>query len=188
MDDGGIIKLLFDRSEQALTEISEKYGAKCYSVAYGVLRNRQDAEEVVSDAYMTVWNNVPPNKPAILCAYLYKTVRNLALLRYNAEKADKRRANSLAAPLSELNDCVPSGFDLQEECEGRELGEIINRFLLGLPELDRGMFVCRYFSNMEYKEIAEKYGFKQSRVKMTLYRSRAKLKETLIKEGYLSEK
>ena len=154
MDDGGIIRLFFARDEQALAEVREKYGVKCYSIAYGVLKNRQDAEEVVSDAYLTVWNNVPPDKPPVLCAYLYKTVRNLALLRYNAEKTDKRRANSLAAPLSELNECVPSDFDLQQVCEGRELTEIINRFLYGLPELDRGMFVCRYFSNMEYKERA----------------------------------
>ncbi len=184
----GIIKLFFERDERAIELTRDKYGAKCYSIAYGVLKNRQDAEEVVSDAYLTLWNNIPPDEPAVFCAYLYKTVRNLALLRYNKEAADKRRANSLAAPLSELDECISSDFDLQAACEGRELSGIINNFLYGLSKENRGVFVCRYFAGMEYREIANKYGFTQSRVKMSLHRSREKLKETLIKEGYFSEK
>ena len=152
-----------------------------------MLKNRQDAEETVSDAYMTLWNNIPPDKPAVFCAYLYKTVRNLALLRYNSERTDKRRANTVAAPISELEE-LQSGLDVQEQCEGRELSDLINRFLYTLSNTDRGIFVCRYFSNMEHKKIANKYGFSQSRVKMSLYRSREKLKAALIKEGYYHEK
>ena len=187
MDDGGIIMLFFDRDEQAIEQTRRKYGEKCFSIAYGMLKNRQDAEEVVFDAYLTLWNNIPPDKPAVFCAYLYKTVRNLALLRYNAKKTDKRRVNNNAAPISELEE-LQSGFDVQAQYEERELSGIINRFLYALPESDRGIFVCRYFSNMEHKEIADKYGFTQSRVKMSLHRSRAKLKAVLIKEGYYNEK
>ena len=187
MDDGGIIMLFFDRDEQAIEQTRQKYGNKCFSIAYGVLKNRQDAEEVVSDAYMSLWNNIPPDKPAVFCAYLYKTVRNLALLKYNSNQTDKRRVNKDAAPISELEE-LQSGFDVQEQYEERELSGIINRFLYALHESDRGIFVCRYFSNMEYKEIADKYGFTQSRVKMSLHRSRAKLKAVLVKEGYYNEK
>ena len=188
MDEGEIIRLFFERDERAIELTRQKYGAKCYTIACGVLKNRQDAEEVVSDAYMSLWNNIPPDKPAVFCAYLYKTVRNLALLRYNAEKTDKRRLNSLSSPISELDECVPTDVTTEAEFEGRELSRIINGFLYALSEADRGMFVCRYFSNMSYKEISKKYGFTQSRVKMSLHRSRIKLKETLIKEGYYYEK
>lgn len=186
MDDTGIIKLFFDRNEDALKETQSKYGAKCSSIAYGILRNRQDAEEVVSDAYLSLWNNIPPDRPAVFCAYLYKTVRNMALLRYNAEMTDKRRVNAEASAMTELDECISPEF-VDEQYEERELTGILNRFLKTLGEADRRMFVCRYFANLEYKEIAKKYGYTLSRVKMSLHRSREKLKKTLEKEGYYSE-
>lgn len=188
MDDSEIVRLLFERDEAALQHLRQKYGAKCFTIAYGILKNKQDAEEAVSDAYFAIWNSIPPEKPDILCAYLYKTVRNLSLHIYEARNTDKRRANAVAAPISELEGCVSSEYDLQQVYEERELSGIINRFLKTLKEADRRMFLCRYFANMEYKEIAKKYGYTQSRVKMSVRRSREKLRELLIKEGYYNEK
>ena len=187
MDDAEIINMLFARDENAVEHIKQQYGAKCSTIAYGILKNRQDAEEVVSDAYYALWNNIPPDRPAVFCAYLYKTVRNLALLRYNAERTDKRRINAEASAISELEECI-SPERVETQYEGRELSGILNRFLKALNEADRRIFVCRYFANMEYKEIAKKYGFTQSRVKMSLSRSREKLNKTLITEGYYNER
>ena len=188
MDDAEIVKLFFERDEAAIEHLRRKYGAKCLTIAYGILKNRQDAEEAVSDAYFAIWNSIPPEKPDILCAYLYKTVRNLSLHIYEARNTDKRRANAVAAPISELENCIGSDSDPQQAYEERELSQIVNRFLKTLKEADRRMFLCRYFANMEYKEIARKYGYTQSRVKMSVRRSREKLRELLIKEGYYNEK
>ncbi|MBO4423204.1 MAG: sigma-70 family RNA polymerase sigma factor, partial [Clostridia bacterium] len=182
------IRLFTRRDEQAIEQTRQKYGAKCYTIAYGVLGNKQDAEEAVSDAYYALWNSIPPDTPAVFCAYLYKTVRNLSLRKYEAKNTDKRRANAVAVPISELEDCVSSDFDLQQKCEERELSQIVNRFLKTLKEADRRVFLCRYFANMEYKDIAKKYGYTQSRVKMSVRRSREKLRDLLIREGYLIEK
>lgn len=183
MDDAEIVKLFFERDEAAIEQLRQKYGAKCLTIAYGILKNRQD----VSDAYFAIWNSIPPEKPDILCAYLYKTVRNLSLHIYEARNTYKRRANAVAAPISELENCIGSDSDPQQAYEERELSQIVNRFLKTLKEADRRMFLCRYFANMEYKEIARKYGYTQSRVKMSVRRSREKLRELLIKEGYLNE-
>lgn len=188
MDDSEIVRLLFERDEAALEHLRRKYGAKCQTIAYGVLKNRQDAEEAVSDAYLAIWNSIPPEKPEILCAYLYKLVRNLSLHIYEARGAEKRRANAVASPISELDYCVSSDFDLHEAYEERELSHIVNRFLQSLKDDDRRIFLCRFFANMEYKEIAKKYGYTQSRVKMSVQRSKEKLKEQLINEGYYNEK
>ena len=94
--------------------------------------------------------------------------------------------NAEASAISELDECISPDF-VDEQYEERELTGILNRFLKTLGEADRRIFVCRYFANFEYKEIAKKYGYTQSRVKMSLHRSREKLKKTLTKEGYYSE-
>lgn len=52
MEDNQIIDLYFARSEQAIQETDTKYGGYCYSIAYNILTNQEDAEESVSDAYL----------------------------------------------------------------------------------------------------------------------------------------
>ena len=74
MEDEAIIKLFFSRSERAVAELSEKYQKLCMKVAVNILGNMQDAEECVNDAYLGVWNTVPPQKPENLTAFLCKIV------------------------------------------------------------------------------------------------------------------
>ncbi len=60
MEDSRIIELFFERSEHAITELSSKYGRMCMNTSYNIVGNREDAEECVNDAYLGVWNAVPP--------------------------------------------------------------------------------------------------------------------------------
>ena len=60
MEDEKIISLFFQRSEQAIRELADKYGGACHRLSYRIVNDRQDAEECVSDAYLGVWNTVPP--------------------------------------------------------------------------------------------------------------------------------
>ena len=87
MDDKQIIRLFFERSEQAITELSQKYGALYLQLADNILNDHQDAEECVNDTYLGAWNSIPPQRPNHLAAYLGKITRNLALNRYNRIKA-----------------------------------------------------------------------------------------------------
>ena len=63
MEDQAIISLFFDRSEQAITELSNKYGRLCCKIAGNILHNSLDTEECVNDTYLSVWNSVPPQQP-----------------------------------------------------------------------------------------------------------------------------
>ena len=188
MTDEEIIRSLFDRNEDGLNELIRKYGKTAEKIAFSVLKDRRDAEETVSDAYMALWNNIPPDRPAALCAYLYKTVRNLALKRLEAAMADKRKINSLASPIDELAEAVPSDFDVMDRISEQELGSYINAFLSDVKVPDRRIFVCRFFAGMEIGEIADRYGIGKSRVKMSLHRTKNKLREYLQDKGYYDEK
>ena len=78
MNDDQIIQLYFDRSEQAIKETDTKYGGYCYSIAYNILTNPEDAEESVSDTYLSAWNCIPPRRPARLSTFLGKLTRNIS--------------------------------------------------------------------------------------------------------------
>ncbi len=55
MDDTQIVNLYWDRSEAAIEKTAQKYGQYCFSIAYNILQNREDADESVNDAYLDAW-------------------------------------------------------------------------------------------------------------------------------------
>ena len=70
LDDKDIIELFFERSDQAIVELSKKYGSICSKVAFNILNNTQDTEECVNDAYLGTWNTIPPQNPSPLSSYV----------------------------------------------------------------------------------------------------------------------
>ena len=176
-----IIDLLNKRDETALLYIKQSCGAGITDIAFNILKNRQDAEEVLSDTLLTVWNNVPPDQPVNLPGYVYKTARNKALHVYRMKKQKKRSAVTVC--IDELGECISDG-DVEGQIEERQLSELINRFLSSLDTETRRVFISRFYYNMEYKQIAAKYGLGLSAVKMSVKRSKEKLKKLLDTEGY----
>ncbi len=181
MDDAKIVELYHARDESAISESDRKYGRYCRTVAYGILRNGEDTEECVSDTYLRAWNAMPPHRPENLKTFLGKITRNLSMDRLDRLTAEKRGAGESTAVLEEIAECVPAGA--ADETDGAILKEAIDRFLAGLPDGTRKIFVRRYWYMDSVKEIAARYGVSESRVKVTLFRTRNRLRTHLEKEG-----
>lgn len=182
MDDSQIIALYFQRKEQAISATAIKFGSYCMSVAANILRDRRDAEEAVSDAWMDAWNTIPPTRPKSLRAFLATLTRRRALDRYDTLSAEKRGGGQVALALEELAECA-SPQDVQAQAEASELAERIGAFLRTIPSTYRRVFVCRYWYFDSIEVIAEQFGFSKSKVKSMLHRTRGKLRKYLEKEG-----
>ena len=183
MNDAEIVNLYWKRSEQALEETALKYGRYCQTIAYNILHNTEDAEECVSDTYLSAWNSMPDKRPEKLSPFLGKITRNFALKKLFRGKTLKRGGGEAILALEELDDCIASGYDLEREVENRELGRAIDSFVAGLPEKEQLAFTCRYWYFAGEKEIAQKLGLTRSGVNAMLRRTREKLKSYLIQEG-----
>ena len=184
MDDKQIVDLYFARKEQAIRETAKKYGKYCFAIARNILQNSSDAEETVNDTYMGAWNSIPPHRPAMLSTYLGKITRRLAMKRWRYRDAVRRGSGETSLTLEELADCIPApGGDPQRSLETAELARLLDRFLDGLPETERRVFVCRYWYMLSVAEIARRFSFSVSKVKSMLMRTRLKLREMLEKEG-----
>ncbi|SDA20179.1 RNA polymerase sigma-70 factor, ECF subfamily [Ruminococcus sp. YE71] len=187
MQDEDIIKLYFARSERAITETSGKYGGYCNSIALNILHDREDSEEVVNDSYLKVWNTVPPTRPQSLKAYLGRIVRNLALNAYEKLNSAKRGRSEVRLVLDELAEVIPSGDSTEQYLERKILEQLLDYFLGTLDDSTRRIFVRRYWYMSSIKEIAHSYKLSESAVKMKLKRTRGKLREYLIREGFGDE-
>lgn len=187
MQDSEIIELYLARSEEAVSETGSKYGVYCTSIAYSILNDRSDSEEVVNDAYLRVWNTIPPKRPQSLKAYLGRIVRNLSLNVYEKYSAQKRGKGNVRLVLEELAEVIASDEGVEKHMREKELAEIFDRFLSGLDESERIMFVRRYWYMSSIKDIARDYHISEGAAKMRLKRTRDKLKEFLRKEGWDNE-
>jgi RNA polymerase sigma-70 factor (ECF subfamily) len=180
MKDTYILDLFFERKEEALAQVKSIYGKLIYSIAYHILRDHQDTEECENDTYLAAWNAIPPEHPHNLAAYLSGLARNIAISRLRAKNADKRGGGEVTLSLQELEECLPAPF----ETDTNTLADLLNRFLATLGEQERAVFVCRYWRCDAVGQIARRYGFGQSKVKMMLSRTRCKLRNFLEQEGY----
>lgn len=182
LDDRKIIELFFERSEQAIVELSNKYGSVCTKVAFNILNNKQDTEECVNDAYLGTWNTVPPQNPNPLLSYVCRIVRNLAIKRYHANTAAKRNSIYDVA-LDELENCFPSFASVEYEFSAMETARMIDAFLKTLDQKNRIMFVRRYWHSDSIDDLAKLFYTSNHNISVRLSRTREKLKKYLIKEG-----
>ncbi len=185
MDDELIVQLYWDRSEDAITETDRKYGKYCNSIAYGILRDKEDAEESVNDTYMDAWNAMPPHRPSMLATFLGKITRRISIDRWRSKTRQKRGGGEVVLALGELEQCISHGQSPEQEIEKKILGEAINRFLDKLSAEERRVFLARYWYMDSIKEIAAHFKFSQSKVTSMLLRTRNKLRNHLEKEGHL---
>lgn len=185
MSDEEIIALFCDRSERAISETDARYGRYCRSIAFQILGNREDAEECVSDAYLSAWNAIPPRRPAVLAAFLGRLTRQAAIDRWRTRSREKRGGGELPLALDELAEVVGGGKSPETAMLEKELVSGVNRFLDSLPPMERRIFLCRYWYLDSVSDIAEHTGYPAAKVATMLFRMRGKLKKQLMKEGLL---
>ena len=97
--------------------------------------------------------------------------------------SDSGGGSQILLALEELGGCIPDHRTPALIVEEKELGKVINQFLGTLLPEARRIFLQRYWSLMSVKDIAQLYGITESKVKMSLMRTRSKFKHYLEKEG-----
>lgn len=184
LEDSKIIALFYERSEQAIAELEQKYGAAIRKTAANILNSKQDVEECANDTYLGAWNTIPPQNPNPLLSYVCRIARNLATMRYHRNTAIKRNGQ-YDVILDELEECIPYAVNLETDYEAKELSTAISRFLDTLKYEDRFFFVRRYWYADSISDITAMTHFDSHRISVHLFRTREKLHHYLRKEGFL---
>ena len=179
--DEEILDLFFARSEQGIRALDDKYGRLCRRLSCSIVGSEQDAEECVNDAYLGMWNTIPPQRPQVLSAYGCRIVRNLALKAHDRNTAAKRNS-AYDVAMEELEGCLPASGTVEHELEARELAHMIERFLDTLNLENRVIFLRRYWFADSYRDIAQLVGLTKKTVSVRLTRLREKLRQYLMEQ------
>jgi len=163
--------------EGALARIIDKYAAYVSTVIYNVFAGalpREDIEEVASDAFLALWQNVEKVNGLKLKAYLGTVARNKAINKLRRAHAD--------LPLEGDFLQVPTRSS-DEEFDEREERRLVRKALRGMEATSRKIFVLYYYEFHSVSQIAQETGKSVEAVKKRLARGRAKLQKTLNEEG-----
>ena len=174
-----IILLLQEDREEAIRRIQAQYGRYLASVANGILRDEQDAEECVNDVLMQLWEHALPTDITNLKAYLLKTTRNQAITYLRSRQRKKRGGGITMVSYEELSDCLPDPIADQSENEDEVLKKKLDSFLSSLSREKRLIFLKRYWRSCTVAEIAKQIGRNERYVTNQLYAMRQKLKRHL---------
>lgn len=143
---------------------------KIFRLALRVTLNRAEAEDIVQDVLIRVWNRRDElGDVESIEAYSLTVCRNLAL-----DRAEKKGNSNLAldeAPLPLSSDALPDQQLIQ-----RERLQMVERFFNTLPPSQRMVMQLRDVEGKSYKEIAEITGQSEEQVKVNLFRARRSIR------------
>ncbi len=184
MTDEKIIELFWVRDERALDETQEKYKDLCMYVGAQILASNEDREECFNDLLLSLWNSIPPERPSNLRSYIGRSMRNHALNRSRDNNAWKR-GKSFQTVGEEFLQTVEDGHSLADGFEAKRAGEVVNRVLDSLGKDDRRIFIMRFYLGMSVADISQHLGFGESKIKVSVHRTRKKIAELMQKEGII---
>lgn len=178
MGDQDLLAMYHARNPAATDAMQQQYGAYCTEIVSRILPDIRDQEECLNDVWLRIWNALAHQYPQNLKGWIGTVTRNCALSHYHRQGSAhcplEECANELSAPLHH----TPAAH-----MESKLLGETISSFLHTQPQHVRIAFVRRYWYGDSMDAVAKHMGWSVSKTKTTLYRTRCKLKDYLLKEG-----
>jgi RNA polymerase sigma-70 factor (ECF subfamily) len=151
------------------------HGPKVFTLAVYLLANREEAEDVTQEVLVRLWRRGHDVSPDRIGAWLVRVTRNACI------DSIRRRKGDLRIGIEEVRT-----IDLREHAPGPEslsrasqLGRRILKGLGALPEPGRSVVILREIQGLSYQEIAEALEMTISNVRVTLHRTRRRLREEL---------
>lgn len=151
----------------------DTYQDMAVTIAYRICNNRQDAEDIVQNAFVKAFHNLQMFRAdSKFSTWLYKIVYNTAITEtktsfYNTEFVDYKSLE------------IDSDFDTLEQIEKKERKEIINKTMDRMPKDECIVLTLYYLEDNPVKDIALITGLTESNVKVKLHRARKRFAEII---------
>jgi RNA polymerase sigma-70 factor (ECF subfamily) len=174
------IRILLERAiggnRQAFKEIVILYQQKVFLLAYSILRNREDALDVVQETFMRLYQKLGAyEKERNFQAWLLQIAKNLSIDYYRKHHGRRRGLESDRS----VEELPLAASDHRSNPASSELRRVISRCLEKLGERQRLIFVMRHFNGLEYMEIAQILGISVGTVKSLHFKAVRNLKTRL---------
>ena len=157
--DTDLAALITQGNRLAFAEIYDRYKGALFVHATRRLSNHEEAEDVIHDLFMTLWNKREElNIRNQVAGYLYTALRNRIFDLISRKKIESDYMASMNYTIDE------SSLITDHKVRESELAKIIEREIAALPDKMRDVFLLSRKENLNHKEIAEKLGISEQTV------------------------
>jgi RNA polymerase sigma-70 factor (ECF subfamily) len=184
LNEAKLVKRIKKGDQQAFVEIVNQYKDKLYNVAYRMLSNRQEAEDVVQETFLRMYSNIRQYDDSYrLSTWIYRITTNLCIDRLRKKKVaidsldeefTEQEGNSLYNRLSS-SEPTPEEVTLLQETQS-----IVQHAIDQLPPTYRAAILLKYIHDLSLQEISEILQIPVPTVKTRLHRGREALKAVLV--------
>ncbi len=171
LDDESLIRKTQEGSHEAFAALVKRHSNRFYSVAYRVIFDKNDAEDIVQEAFLKVWDRPGlwnPGRHAKFTTWFYKVIINLCL-----DHNKKKKTIALPEDIK-LADKQP-GQDLLLDAHQKQV--ILDGFLRKLPERQLLALNLCFYEGLSNKEAAKIIGVKVKALQSLIMRAKTRLKE-----------
>ena len=174
--DNYYIEKVLNNDVSAYSSLIDKHKEMVYTIAFRILRNREDAEETAQDTFMKAYQSLDKfRQESKFSTWLYRIVYNTAI-----SKTRKKKIQTI-----DLDDKMEKNFsedEIRDDVNKLDFDEqkiLINKVIGKLSEEDSMLITLYYFEENTTEEIAEITGLSQSNVKVRLHRVRKRMYEEI---------
>ena len=179
--DAALVDHLKKGDAKALDELYRRHREAAYGIAYRLVGSREDALEVVQEAFIHVMRGIQTFRgQSSFRTWLYRIVTHAALdyRRWRALRVvDSLDSDTSTEPVAQASDRSP-----QEAAADRDLGAAIDKALSNISEKNRAALILFAIEGMPYKEVADVLGISIGTVMSRIFNARQRLRELLATE------
>ena len=179
-----IIQKAIDGDTLAFRQIVEQLQGFAYAVSYRFTGNEEDAEDIVQEAFIRLWNNLYKYKPEVkLSTWLYKIITNLCLDFLKSRRAKEKTTHVDDERLMNLI----SNHKADEALNAQELQLIIQEAASELTPAQKAVFILRDLEQLTVEEVGEILSMSAGNIKSNLYYARQQVGNVLKKYYQVNE-
>ena len=182
-DEQTVIRAAQEGDRQAMAHLVEVHSERIYNLALRLMRNREDAEDVLQETFLVMMNKLNTfSGQSSLYTWLYRIATNIALGRLRSKKPvdDSVSIDDVYFKTMEKEDLQAWSPDFEQELNETEFQECLQQAIAKLPDHYRAVFVLRDLEGFSIKETARILQLKESNVKVRLMRARLFLRDQLV--------
>ena len=177
-EEAALVRRVQARDEMAFREIVERYQSKVFSIIYGILRNRNDAEDIAQQVFAKIYFSIKNfdfrssfltwiYKITVNECYDYLRKKRVRKLVYESDFSQED-AERMQASEPAVDQAVPVDTQLAQR-------DLIVKLLAKIPEEERTLILLKEVEGRSVEELAQMTGLNENTIKVKLFRTRQKL-------------
>jgi len=190
LEDRALVERVQAGDKEAFRQLVERHQRRAFSIAMSLVRDENDARELVQDAFLRVYKNIGSFQgQSSFFTWLYRIITNLSidLIRKPGRQVAELDENRVGTTDSEME--ISKDFPFLSRIDGADPADVVRRgeialrlreALAALPDYHRGVILMREIEGLSYEEMAQAMGVSKGTIMSRLFHARQKLQKALV--------